>query len=88
MDENAILNQLEELAQGLGITIRYESIKKEGEYSTGGLCIFRGERLLIINSKANPRDKIEAFARALRRFDLSQVYLRPGLREFFEGLSD
>ena len=29
MDENAILNQLEELAQGLGITIRYEPIPIE-----------------------------------------------------------
>lgn len=85
MDENTLLSQLEELAESLKVEVRYESFKSEGSFSTGGLCKLKGEYLLIVNSKAAVREKAEAIAGALKRFDLSQVYLRPGLREFLDA---
>ena len=88
MDDNALLSQLEELAEGLGVRVRYEAFKGEGSFSTGGLCKLKGEYLLIINSKASVREKADAIARALKGFDLSQVYLRPGLREFLDALGE
>lgn len=87
MDENTILNQLEKLATSLSIEVRYEPIKKEGRFFSGGLCRVRGKYVLIIHSKSHTRDKIEALAKAVNRFDLSKVYLKPGLRAFLEGLS-
>jgi hypothetical protein len=88
LDENTLLGQLEELARSLAIEVRYEPLKREAGFSTGGLCKLRGEYLLIIHSKASVTDKIEALARALKRFDLSQLYLRPGLREFLDGFTE
>jgi hypothetical protein len=88
LDENTLLGQLEELARSLAIEVRYEPLKREGPFSPGGLCKLRGEYLLIIHSKASVTDKIEALARALKRFDLSQLYLRPGLREFLDGFTE
>jgi hypothetical protein len=88
LDENTILGQLEELAHSLSIRVRYEPIKKEGTFYAGGLCQLKGEILLIVNNRASVRDKVRALATALKRFDLSQVYLRPGLREFLENLPE
>jgi len=88
MDENSILAQLEELAHSLKIEIRYESLKREGDFSAGGLCLLKGEYVLIINSKAATRDKIQTLAKAVNRFDLSQVYLRPGLRDFLDNFPE
>jgi hypothetical protein len=88
LDENTLLGQLEELARSLAIEVRYEPLKKEGAFSTGGLCKLRGEYLLIIHSKASVTDKIEALASALKRLDLTQVYLRPGLRDFLDGFTE
>ena len=88
MDENTLLRQLEELAESLKVEVRYESFKSEGSFSTGGLCKLKGEYLLIVNSKAAVREKAEAIAGALKRFDLSQVYLRPGLREFLDAFGE
>jgi N-dimethylarginine dimethylaminohydrolase len=82
-----ILGQLEELARSLGIEIRNETLRKESSFSPGGLCRFKGDYLMIFNSKATKEDRIEALAQALTRFDLDQVYLRPGLREFLEKYS-
>jgi len=88
LDDNKILSQLEELTHNLGIEVRYEPLKKEGAFSPGGLCRLKGEWLLIINSQAGVKDKIEALASAVIRFDLSQIYLKPGLREFLEKIPE
>ena len=88
LDDTKILSQLEELTHQLGIQVRYESLKKEGTFSPGGLCRLKGEWLLIINSRAGVKDKIEALASAVNRFDLSQRYLKPGLRDFLERFSE
>lgn len=82
MDERSLLGQLEDLARGLGIEVRYEMLKREGASTQGGLCRLKGQYLLLVNSKAPNRDKIEALALAVNRFDLRQVFMKPGLRDF------
>ena len=88
MDENTVLGQLEELAESLDIEVRYEPIRKEGAFYPGGLCRLQEKYVLILNSRATIRDKTEALAKAVNRFDLSKIYLRPGVREFLEGFSE
>ena len=88
MDESTIVGQLEELAHSLAIQVRYEPIKKEGTFFAGGLCQLKGKHLLIINSNATMEDKIQALAKAVNRFDLSQVYLRPGIRDLLDNFSE
>ena len=82
MDERSLLGQLEDLARRLGIEVRYEMLKREGAFTQGGLCRLKGQYLLFVNLKAANRDKIEALALAVNRFDLSQVFMKPGLRDF------
>jgi hypothetical protein len=82
LDERSLLGQLEDLARGLGIEVRYEMLKREGALTQGGLCRVKGQYLLLVNSHAPNRGKIEALALAVNRFDLSQVFMKPGLRDF------
>ena len=71
--ESAILEQLEELAQSLGMEIRNEPLKREGSFTPGGLCRVKGEYILIFNTKATREDRIEALVKAVSRFDLDEV---------------
>jgi hypothetical protein len=89
MDQGAIIDQLEELAERFGIQIRYEPIKQDEDLVkiVGGLCLLRGEYVLIIDSKAAISDKIRTFAEALRHFDLDQIYIKPALRELLEKVA-
>lgn len=87
LDEQKRLELLEEAAQALGIEIRYETFKGETSMAAGGLCRLKGNYLIILNSRSGLGDRINAIASAINRFDLSTTYLRPGLREFLEGLS-
>jgi hypothetical protein len=90
MDDNTIIEQLEELIERFGIQIRHEAIKQDEDLINivGGLCLLRGEYVLIINSKATVRDRINTLATALKHFDLDYIYLRPVLRELLDKIPE
>jgi hypothetical protein len=88
VDDHAILNQLEELADNLGVKIRYEILKRDVGLQRGGLCRLKGEYLLFIDSKATTKERIDGLARTLGRFELDKVYIKPGLREFLGRYED
>ena len=86
MDEATIIDHLEELAERFGIQIRYEVIKQDEDSINvvGGLCVLKGEYVLIINSKATTKDRIKTLAMAVKHFDLDQIYISPALRELLD----
>ena len=90
MDEDTLIDYLEELAEGLGIQIRYEAIKRDEDspYTVGGLCLLKGEYILIINTKATPKERIKTLATAVKHFDLDQIYVRPALRELLDKIPE
>lgn len=90
MDENTILDQLEELIKRFGVQIRHEAIRQDEDsvHVIGGLCLLRGEYVLIINSKATISDKIWTLGIALKQFDHDQIYIRPVLRELLERIPE
>src|SRR4030042_3309163 len=88
MDENSLIDLLEELAEGFGVKIRYEGIRQDEDavYVAGGLCLLKGEYVVIVNSKATVRDRISMLATALKHFDLDKVYIRPVVRELLDTI--
>jgi len=90
MDENTIIEELEELIKSFGVKIRNETIKQDQDLVNivGGLCLLRGEYVLIINCKATTMDRIKTLATALKHFDLDHIYLRPVFRELLDKIPD
>jgi hypothetical protein len=90
MDENTIIDQLEELIEGFGVQIRHEAMKQDEDSVrvVGGLCLLKGEYVLIINSKATIRDKMHTLGMVLKQFDHDQIYMRPVLRELLDRIPD
>ena len=85
MNEEVLLNQLEELAEKLGILVRDENINIEETSSTGGLCRIEGKYVLILNSRVTVKEKNQVMIKALQQFDLSEIYIKPVIRELLEG---
>ena len=84
-NEEVLLNQLEELAEKLGILVRDENINIEETSSTGGLCRLEGKDVLILNSQVTVKEKNQVMIKALQQFDLSEIYIKPVIRELLEG---
>ena len=88
MDNEIILSYLEELAEQLGISVWDESINLEETFSIGGLCRVEGKYILILNSKTTTKEKIDVSVKALQQFDLSNMYVKPVIRELLEKYDD
>lgn len=84
MNDDVLLHQLEELAERIGITVRYENVTIENSPGGGGLCRVNGAYVLIVHARAPVREKTRALIRALRHFDCSEIYVLPVLRELLE----
>ena len=79
------MGHLEALANNLGVEIRYESMEGDNPFSSGGMCRIRDKQVIIINQRAATADKVRTLAKALKCFDLTQIYLRPVLRDLLDG---
>jgi hypothetical protein len=86
MDDEVILNYLEELAEKLEILVRDENINLDDVSSSGGLCLVEGQYILILNSKTTVQEKIQVAIKALRQFDLNDVYVKPLIRELLDKI--
>ena len=76
------LKELEELAERIGIEIRYE---KMGTIS-GGLCRIRDGEVILINKHLSTASKIELLAKELmlERDKLEKLFILPEIRELLE----
>jgi hypothetical protein len=84
VDDHIALDQLEAIAYGLGVEVRYERIPQDDVTISGGLYRLKGKNVIVIDSRATTRDRIRVLVQALRQFDLTDVYIRPALRELLE----
>jgi hypothetical protein len=85
VSDEFLLEQLEDLANKLGIKVRYENVNLEETSSGGGLCRWRGEYVLIIQAPAPVKEKIQIMAEVLKRFPLGNIYIRPVIRDLLDG---
>ncbi|MCH7781566.1 hypothetical protein IID62_00725 [candidate division KSB1 bacterium] len=76
MENQILLQELENIATKLDITVRYEN----GDFA-GGLCRVKEENVLIINKKNSLQKKITILSRELSGVDLNAIYILPKLRE-------
>lgn len=84
MDEHIALDQLEALAWSLGVEVRYERIPQDDVTITGGLYRFKGKNVIVVDARAPVKDRVRTLVQALKPFDLTDVYIRPALRQLLE----
>ena len=90
MDERLVIDLLEELLEGFDVQIRHETIRQDEDsvFVSGGLCLFRGKYVLIVNSSASTRERVITLATGLKHFDLDKVYIRPDVRELLDQIPE
>jgi hypothetical protein len=84
MEPRKVLQDLEDLADRLGVEIVYEKLREEEFSVKGGLCKVKGAYKIFMDRSDPTERRIEILARALACFDTQQVYLLPFIREILE----
>ncbi|MFO8080169.1 MAG: hypothetical protein R6V07_07690 [Armatimonadota bacterium] len=75
MDQETMLHHLEELAERLGVSIRYEAAA-----GRVGVCRLRGSRVAVIDANLRVPDRVAALASVLADEELDGVYIPPEVR--------
>jgi hypothetical protein len=84
MEEREVLDQLEDLAEKLGVEVVYERLAEEDLRPKGGLCRVRGEPKVFVDQSESIERRIEILARALSSFNTDDIFLLPQIRGILE----
>jgi hypothetical protein len=79
MKHEEIIQELQDLAVQLNVTIRYE----RGDFE-GGYCILKDKKILLVNRRLMPMRKASVLAVALQEIGLDNIFLKPVLRAYIE----
>lgn len=82
MKDQQLYQLLTELAERLDIEIVHE----KGDFN-GGYCRVQQDRRIVLNKHHLLPTKLRMLARNLLRFNLSNIYVVPVVREFLEAIA-
>ena len=85
---DTLLYLLEQCADRLGIPVRYAELVTEEIAGRGGLCVFKGEPLIVIERSLSQAEKTRLLAAGLAHFDLEDVYMPPAVRVAIDAAKD
>jgi hypothetical protein len=84
MELGRLLQELMAAARKAGITVRAEpfdpALSEQGRRFRGGLCVVRGQRIILVDERAPLVDRIATLAAALAAVDLEHIFLPPIVR--------
>ncbi len=81
MNDDMILDELLELLQRKGVSVRTEAMGG----SAGGLCKIKELDIFFVDQDASAADMCPICAEAVTQMlDIESVYMRPEVREFIE----
>ncbi|HID32722.1 MAG TPA: hypothetical protein EYP24_05025 [bacterium (Candidatus Stahlbacteria)] len=80
MNRQEILNDLENLASDLSISVIYDRISGEGGY-----CFLNDKHYIIINNSLSTDRKIEILIEGISSFPLDNIYIKPRLRTIIKS---
>jgi len=84
MDDPHLFDELLRVAETLGVAVRVEPFETPAP-AGGGSCVFRGERLVLIDATAPFQVRIAALARALAELGTETVFMAPEARKVVEN---
>ncbi len=75
----ALIAELEEVATQLGLKVIYE----KGDFS-GGYCILKEDKLIVINKRFDLKHRASTLARSLCEVGIENLFVKPAVREYID----
>jgi hypothetical protein len=80
MEPELVYQHLENLAEQVGISIRYDVLCDPEVGATSGLCKLQGRHLYIMDKSAGLSERIRLLSQCLSRMELDGLYVVPAIR--------
>ena len=86
--EEALCEELKEVARRLGVQVREEILLREvGYHVRSGGCRVKGEDVIFLDRTLTPAERVQVLVDELGGRDVETVYLTPALRRLLERRS-
>jgi len=72
---------LEDLAEQIGISIRYDDFADPEVPTKSGLCTIRGRHIYFMDNSKSIHEKIKLLSKCLSQMDLEGTYVLPAVRK-------
>ncbi len=82
MKPEEIYNELLEIADKLGITVR----KDKGKFR-GGSCVLNEHKIIVINNSIPLTAKASILAKCLNSFSIENVFIKPAIRNYINTIT-
>ena len=83
--DEALCEELKEVARRLGVQVREETLLREvGYHVRSGGCRVRGEEVIFLERSLPPAERVHVLVEELGGRDVETVYLTPALRRLLE----
>ena len=85
MDDQALFIELKGLLEKVGLELKEQSLDSDDGKAQSGQVRIRERKIFYLDDALPLRDKVRVLVSALKKIDLSGVYLSPYLREMIEA---
>lgn len=83
--DEALCEELKEVARRLGVQVREEALLREVGYHTrSGACRVRGAEVIFVDRNLPPAERVHVLVNELAQRDVETFYLSPALRRLLE----
>jgi hypothetical protein len=82
MKPQQLYQDMQEVAEKLGITVSEHNLRTSGIPVKSGLCTLRGKSLFIIDKHKSIHEKNEMLASCLSKMKHEDIYIVPAVREY------
>ena len=84
--DEALCEELREIARRLGVQVREEILLREVGYRVrSGRCRVRGEDIIFLDRSLPPPERVQVLVDGLAGRDVDGLYVSPALRRLLEG---
>ena len=83
-----MLKSLEDAAEKLNVTVRYDDLKKGVVNTAGGSCILKGDHYVLVHKHLSDSEKADLLADALSEMEIDSIYLAPEIRQLLERIRE
>ena len=85
MKSQHLYQELKNLAEKLGITVREQNLRQPGIKVRSGLCRVKGQWVFILDKHKNIHQKCRMLGTCLGSMPLDEIYLIPVVRDYIEN---
>jgi len=81
MKPEQIYQELRELAEKLGITVKEQNLISTGVKAKSGYCVIKGERFFIVDAQKSLKVKNDILTSFLSKMPHEDIFMVPAIRD-------